>query len=81
MIQTIGTFFSVISPIHYNFGTLLHEKYQKIDSAVCCSYPKSKKWGTSFEKLNENFLKEDLYKQLGGTIIFCQRIINNFLLK
>ena len=59
-----------------NFGL---KSFKKIDCAVQCAYPKSKKWGTSFEKLNENFLKEDLYKQLGGTIIFCQRIINNFL--
>ena len=55
------------------------KKFKRIDSVVCCSYPKSKGWGTKFESLKENFLKEDLYKQLGGTIIFCQRIIKYFL--
>ena len=61
-----------------NFGL---KKFKKIDSIVCCSYPASKKWGTKFEDLNENFLKEDLYKQLGATIILCQRIIKYFLTK
>lgn len=55
------------------------KKFKKIDSIVCCSYPKSKRFGTSFEMLKENFLKEDLYKQLGGTIILSQRIIKYFL--
>ncbi len=55
------------------------KKFKKIDSIVCCSYPKSKRFGERFENLKENFLKEDLYKQLGGTIILCQRIIKYFL--
>ena len=55
------------------------KKFKKIDSVVCCSYPTSKEWGTRFENLKENFLKEDLYKQLGATIIFCQRVMKYFL--
>ena len=55
------------------------KKFKKIDSIVCCSYPKSKRFGTRFEMLKENFLKEDLYKQLGATIIFCQRTIKYFI--
>ena len=54
------------------------KKFKKIDVAVHCSYPKSKKWGTKFENLNEKNLKEDLTNQLAGTIIFCQRIIKYF---
>ena len=61
------------------FITFGLKKFKKIDSIVCCSYPKSKKFGTRFEKIKENFLKDDLYKQLGGTIILCQRIIKYFL--
>ena len=34
--------------------------FKKIDSVVCCSYPISKKWGTSFEKLEEKYIREDL---------------------
>lgn len=62
-----------------NFIIFGKKKFKKIDSIVFCSYPKSRGWGTSFENLKENFLKEDLYKQLGSTIIFCQRIIKYFL--
>jgi len=61
-----------------NFGV---KKYGKISSVVCCSYPTSKYWGSKFEDLKENFLKEDLYKQLGATIILCQRMIKYFLKK
>jgi NAD(P)-dependent dehydrogenase (short-subunit alcohol dehydrogenase family) len=62
-----------------NFITFGKKKFKKIDSLVFCSYPKSRGWGTNFENLKENFLKEDLYNQLGATIIFCQRIIKYFL--
>ena len=64
-----------------SFITFGLKKFKKIDSVVCCSYPSSKEWGTRFEDLKENFLKEDLYMQLGSTIIFCQRIIKYFLKK
>ena len=52
---------------------------QPIDCAVHCAYPTSSGWGSSFEKLNPENLKEDLYFQLGGAIIFSQRIIDYFL--
>ncbi len=55
------------------------KKFKRIDGAVHCSYPKSKKWGTSFENLKEINLRTDLYNQLGATIIFCQEIIKYFL--
>jgi len=54
-------------------------KFKKIDSFVLCAYPKSKKWGSSFEELNEDNLKNDLFNQLGSTIIFCQQIVKYFL--
>ena len=55
------------------------KKFKKIDAAVHCSYPQSKTWGKKFENLNGKDLKEDLSNQLGGTIIFCQKIIKHFL--
>ena len=61
-----------------HFINFASKKFKKIDVAVHCSYPKSKKWGTKFENLNEKNLKEDLTNQLAGTIIFCQRIIKYF---
>lgn len=57
------------------------KKFKKIDSLIHCSYPKSKKWGASFEQINAISLKEDLYNQLGATIILSQSIIKYFLKK
>jgi NAD(P)-dependent dehydrogenase (short-subunit alcohol dehydrogenase family) len=57
------------------------KKFKKIDCLIHCSYPKSKKWGASFEKINQSSLKEDLYNQLGATIILSQSIIKYFLRK
>ena len=57
------------------------KKFKKIDSLIHCSYPKSRKWGASFEKINASSLKEDLYNQLGATIILSQSIIKYFLKK
>ena len=54
-------------------------KFGKINSAVHCSYPTSRGWGTKFENLKEKYLYEDIQKQLGGTLIFSQRIIKYFL--
>ena len=51
---------------------LASKKFGKISSAVHCSYPTSNGWGTKFENLKEKYLREDLYKQLGGTILFSQ---------
>ena len=50
--------------------------FGKIDSAVHCAYPRSKQWGTEFEKLKAEGLKDDLFNQLGGAIIFSQRLIS-----
>ena len=54
-------------------------KFKNIDAAVHCSYPTSKKWGARLEDLEEIHLKNDLQNQLGGSIIFSQRIMKYFL--
>ena len=54
------------------------EKFNKIDAAVHCAYPVSKQWGTRFEDLKGEDLKEDLFNQLGGAIIFSQGVISYF---
>ena len=63
------------------FISLGVKKFKRIDSLIHCSYPKSKKWGASFEKVKESSLKEDLYNQLGATIVLSQSIIKYFLKK
>ena len=55
------------------------KKFKSIDAAVHCAYPQSKKWGARLEELEEIHLKKDLQNQLGGSIIFSQRIIKYFL--
>jgi len=55
-----------------------NNKFGKVDSAVLCAYPTSKGWGAKFEDLKEKDLSIDLQRQLGGTIIFSQRILKYF---
>jgi len=55
------------------------DKFGKIDAAIHAAYPKSERWGTKFENLEEEFLMEDIKNQLGSAIIFSQRIISCFL--
>jgi len=57
------------------------KKFKNIHAAVHCSYPTSKKWGARLEDLKDIHLKSDLQNQLGGSIIFSQRIMKYFLKK
>ena len=53
-------------------------RFGHIDSAVHCAYPRSSQWGKKFEDLKPEGLAEDLFNQLGGAILFSQRIIAHF---
>tara|TARA_Y100000590_G_scaffold464461_1_gene633969 strand:- start:3347 stop:4084 length:738 start_codon:yes stop_codon:yes gene_type:complete len=53
---------------------------KKIDGVVYCLYPKTKSWGSNFEKINEKHIKENLYYQLGLPILFLKTIYK-FLIK
>ena len=54
------------------------EKFGKIDAAVHCAYPISEQWGTRFEDLKSACLEKDLFNQLGGAILFSQRMVHHF---
>ena len=54
------------------------EKFGEIDAAVHCAYPISEQWGTRFEDLKSAGLEKDLFNQLGGAILFSQRMIRHF---
>jgi len=54
------------------------DKFGKIDASVHCAYPVSKQWGTRFEDLKPESLEKDLFLQLGGAILFSQRMIHYF---
>lgn len=49
-----------------------------ITSAVHSAYPTSAGWGTHFEELKAKHLYQDLAMQLGGAILFSQRMLCYF---
>jgi len=57
---------------------LSKKEFGKIDSAIHCAYPRSDQWGAMFEKLQAPGLQEDLFHQLGGAILFSQRVVSFF---
>ena len=59
---------AAISSIIDNSATSLG----RIDGIVHAAYPRSLKWGTSFEDLQPEFLTQDLSLQLGGAILISQ---------
>ena len=54
------------------------DKFGSIDGAIHCSYPVSHQWGTKFEDLDQEYLNQDLSAQIGGAIMFSQKILNHF---
>lgn len=54
------------------------KKFDRVDAAIHCAYPRSPGWGTKFEDLKTAYLQQDLNDQLGGTIIFSQSILAYF---
>ena len=54
------------------------EKVPSISMAIHCAYPVSKGWGACFEDIKEEDLFSDLNMQLGGAILFSQRILRLF---
>jgi NAD(P)-dependent dehydrogenase (short-subunit alcohol dehydrogenase family) len=49
-----------------------------VEAAVHAAYPRSPGWGTHFEALDESHLAADLSAQLGGAILFSQRVLRHF---
>jgi len=60
------------------FIEIANKKFGHIDAAVHSAYPVSEQWGTRFEDLKPENLMKDLHQQLGGAIIFSQRMIKYF---
>ena len=53
-------------------------RFGKVNAAVHLAYPRSSSWGAKFEELEKEFLNEDLSAQLGGAILFSQRVLEFF---
>jgi NAD(P)-dependent dehydrogenase (short-subunit alcohol dehydrogenase family) len=54
------------------------EQFGRVEAAVHCAYPVSEQWGSRFEDLQPAGLEKDLFLQLGGSILFSQRMIRHF---
>lgn len=54
-------------------------RFGRLDAVVHAAYPRSKGWGTHFEKLQPEYLYEDLNKQLGGAILLSQNVLKHFI--
>ncbi len=66
---------------HKGINSLLKESLKFkgiISAAVNAAYPRSKGWGGKIEDIKEEYLKEDLFSQLGGAILFSKEIIKIF---
>ena len=62
-----------------NLISSTHKKYKKIDGIIHCAYPVTKDWGQLIEKLKSKSLKENLFNQLGISIIISKLIISYFM--
>jgi NAD(P)-dependent dehydrogenase (short-subunit alcohol dehydrogenase family) len=61
------------------FLALGKNHFGKIDSAIHCAYLRSENQAsTNFEELKADCLKDDLFHQLGGAILFSQRLVSFF---
>lgn len=54
------------------------KKFGRIDAVIHAAYPRSKGWGDCFENLKKENLDQDLSNQLGGAILFSQKILEFF---
>lgn len=57
----------------------IFSKYKKIDTVINLAYPKNNNWGKKFEQLNEKDIKDNLFLQLGSSILVSQVAIDFFL--
>jgi NAD(P)-dependent dehydrogenase (short-subunit alcohol dehydrogenase family) len=58
--------------------TQCSKQMRPLTSAVHSAYPTSAGWGTRFEDLEARYLNQDLALQLGGAILFSQKILGYF---
>ena len=54
------------------------QRFNRIDAAIHAAYPRSAGWGMRFEDIQRDHLNEDLCTQLGGAILFSQRMLKLF---
>lgn len=50
-------------------------QFGPVTGAVHAAYPRTEDWGTSFDDVSPDSLKENLYGQLGGTLLFSREVV------
>jgi NAD(P)-dependent dehydrogenase (short-subunit alcohol dehydrogenase family) len=53
-------------------------KFGRIDSVIHSAYPRSPQWGNKFEDIKQKYLYQDLSSQIGGSILFAQKVLEYF---
>ena len=48
------------------------KKFKRMDGIIHCAYPVTKDWGKPIEKLKSKSLKENLFNQLGSSILISK---------
>jgi NAD(P)-dependent dehydrogenase (short-subunit alcohol dehydrogenase family) len=78
--QSVTFFEGDVTQVEIADKAIIHtkEKFGYLNGAVHSAYPRSSAWGTRFENLQQEYLSYDLNAQLGGSIMFAQRIIKTF---
>ena len=55
------------------------KQFGAVDACVNAAYPRTAKWGTTFENLEMEDLQENLKLQLGGAIILSQQMMKHYV--
>ena len=50
----------------------IFKRFKKIDTVINLAYPKGSSWGKKFEKINSRDIKNNLFLQLGTSILVAQ---------
>jgi NAD(P)-dependent dehydrogenase (short-subunit alcohol dehydrogenase family) len=57
---------------------LTRSKWGEVHALVHCAYPRTPNWGTTFEKIDQDDVAENLRLQLGSAIMVSQKVVQYF---
>lgn len=72
-----GTYYCDVTSIESIKETVekVNSHFGRIDGLVNNAYPRTKDWGTSFEDMSSDSLKDNVDWQLNSYILFCQEVL------
>lgn len=56
----------------------IHNKHKKIDVVINCAYPRTNKWGKSFIDSSSKDISQNLFNQLGSSILILRNFYQYF---